>query len=167
MATPIAPSTIATRQIRLKIAVELSSPWLSAGLPSRKSITCASGSASSSCLRIATGSTAAEAFPATPLGTLSGSLIRSRWLARLPGASSPVRSSAACDIITRGPIPAPAVIRSGSCSSTAAILKFLPPSRSVCPTFAFSRIRNSSATTAESPSRACAKLIAGASSACP
>jgi hypothetical protein len=56
-------------------------------------------------------------------------------------------------------------MRSGSCFSTAAILKFLPPSRSVWPTCAFSRMRNSSATTAESPSRACRKLIAGSSSA--
>ncbi len=43
MATPMAPSTMATRQIRLRIAVALSRPWLSAGFPSLKSMTCASG----------------------------------------------------------------------------------------------------------------------------
>ena len=36
IATPIAPSTMATRQIRLRIAVALSRPWLSAGFPSLK-----------------------------------------------------------------------------------------------------------------------------------
>ena len=74
MATPMAPSTIATRQIRLKIAVELSSPWVSAGLPSRKSITCASGSAASSCLRTA----AASALDETPAGSFSGNFMSSR-----------------------------------------------------------------------------------------
>ena len=165
MATPIAPSTIATRQIRLKIAVELSSPWLNAGLPSRKSITCASGSASSTCLRMATGSEAIPAFSPAPL--FSGNFSSSRWLARLPGAISPVSFRAACEIITLGPSPAPAVSRSGSCFKTAAILKFRPPNRSDCPTCAFSRMRNSSATTTESPARACSRVIAGSNSASP
>ncbi len=35
MATPMAPSTMATRQMRLRMEVELSRPWVSAGLPSR------------------------------------------------------------------------------------------------------------------------------------
>ena len=35
MATPMAPSTIATRQMRLRMEVALSRPRVSAGLPSR------------------------------------------------------------------------------------------------------------------------------------
>ncbi len=155
MATPIAPSTIATRQIRLRIAVAFSSPWLNPGLPSRKSITCASGSAASTCLRSATGS------------ACGGSFISSRWVARLPVTIRPVRCNAACEIITLGPNAAAALRRSGSWRSTAAMRKLLPPSRSVWPTRAFSRIRNSSATTAESPSKACGRLIAGSNAAAP
>ena len=59
------------------------------------------------------------------VGSCAGSFISNRSVARLPGASRPVRSSAAREIMTRGPIPAPALIRSGSCLSTAAILKLL------------------------------------------
>ena len=43
MATPIAPSTMATRQIRLSRPVERFKPSVKAGLLSRKSVTCASG----------------------------------------------------------------------------------------------------------------------------
>ena len=58
------------------------------------------------------------------------------------------RSIAALEIMTRGPMPAPALMRSGSWRRTAAILKFLPPRRSVWPTWPLRRMRNSSATTA-------------------
>ena len=119
MATPIAPSTIATRQIRLRIAVALSSPWLSAGIALAKIHHLRVGQRRFQLLA------QRQAIGSRPLRLL-GSFNSSRWLARLPGADRPVRSSAACEIITRGPSPAPAVIRSGSCFSTAAILKFLP-----------------------------------------
>ena len=53
----------------------------------------------------------------------AGSFISNRWLARLPGAMRPVRTSAACEIITRGPMRPSSCMRSGSCLNTAAILK--------------------------------------------
>ena len=141
IATPIAPSTIATRQIRLNNPVARSTPCVSAGLVSRKSVTCASGRIFSICART------------SATFSLSPSANRYRSVARLPGCRSSVSSIAWRVIITRGPSPTPAVIQSGSFTITAAIRNHRPPIFSSSPTFARNRTsRLSSTTTVESVS---------------
>ena len=121
--------------MRLRMEVALSRPRVMPGLPSRKSITCASGSAASSCARTAV----ACASAVRPRGGVAGNLNSSRRDARLPGASNLVLWSDACEIMTRGPITMVSLMRSGSCSSAAVMRKLRSPRRNVSPTCALRR----------------------------
>ena len=68
---------------------------------------------------------------------------------RDPGWTSPVASSAACEMRTRGPRPTPVAKRSGSLVSTVRIANFASPMRMTSPSFRFRRA--SSASSAAAP----------------
>ncbi len=118
---------------------------------------CASGiSVSSDVFSFAT-SASDSALP--PLG--GGSLNKYLRVTLDPGATSPVAASAFCEISTRGPAANDPDSRSGSSSTTAAILKSSVPSLIESPTFKCNRSSRSSPTATVESVSACASGIAG------
>jgi len=115
MATPIAPSTMATRQIRLSRPVERLSPSVRAGLLSRKIGNLGIGQ---HLLQTSTHRWRCSAG--------GFSLKRKRSPERLPGCKRPLFEGALL-IMTRGPRPCRELMRSGSRTRMAAMRKVESP----------------------------------------